>query len=182
VRLGKWVRLVGVMGATLLVVAWLGAGCGGDDGGEETKGPEEYARAMCEAMGKHADDLKGFMAEEQAFEDPSELGDFLADTAPVLKGLADDLGKVGPPADIKDWHEAMVAGLSDTADLFSELDELMDKPLEEAQGELEDLFAEMENIGEPLGDLGDLPAEYQEAFDNEPKCQKLEDILGELDW
>ncbi len=183
-RIGKWAKVIGVLGAMLLVVTWLGAGCGGGDdgGGEETTGPEDYAHAMCEALGKHADDIEKLGNTEMAFEDASEMQDFLAETAPVLQGLADDVEKIKPPADIKDWHDSLVAGLSDAAALFTKMDELLDKPMEEVLNEIEDLSAEMEDVGAPLGELADLPAEYQDAFANDPKCQEIEDKLGDLGW
>ena len=181
-RIGKRTKVVGVLGAMLLVVAWLGVGCGDGGGEEAAEGPEEYASLMCEAMGKHADDLEALMGDEMAFEDPSEMSDFLADAGPVLEALANDLEKVKPPADIKDWHLGMVSGLSDSAELFGEMKDILDKPMEEALEEIEDLTGRFEDMGAPLGELGDLPAEYQEAFQNEPKCQELQDVFGELNW
>jgi len=100
----------------------------------------------------------------------------MAQAVPVLKGIAKDLGKIDPPSEVEDWHDGMVSTMSLAADLFDQMGEALDKPIEEAMADLEELSSEMTDVEDPFGSMTDLPAEYQTAFEENPDCQELQDL------
>ena len=178
-KISKWARVLAISTA-VLVLAGLSVSCGGGGGKTEATGPDEYAKAVCEAIGKQyaeGEALFGGSAFENA-EDPSELQDAIAKAQPIVKAMADDLDKIKPPSEVKDWHESAVVGLTTAAELFGKLNDILDKPLEEAMNEITELQPELEGMDQPFGSLSDLPSEYQTAFENEPACQDL-DIFSE---
>lgn len=177
-----WKGIAGLLGIAVVVVAGVGVACGGG-GGEKAEGPEDYARVFCEAIGKHADDFAEVMAGMEGIEDIQDVGELqevFSDMAPVLEAMAEDLDKIDPPADAEQVHESIVAALSGGAEAVKELDEILDKPMEEAVAELGDFAERTEALGEGLGELEDLPAEYQTAFENEPECQDVKEIIEEM--
>jgi len=165
-----------------LLMVGLGLSCGGGGGGEkEAKGPDEYAKAVCEAVGKRFAEGETLFGEGSVLEnaeDPAELQDAIAKAQPLIQGMADYLDKIEPPSEVKDWHEGMVTGMTTAAELFGKLKDILDKPLDEAMAGITDLQPELEGLDASVGSLGDLPSEYQDAFENEPKCEGL-DILSE---
>jgi len=180
VKISKWARILAISTAVLMLMG-LSVSCGGDDGEKEVSGPDEYAKAVCQAVGKHYAEGEALFGESSAFEnaeDPSELQDAIAKAQPLVKAMADDLDKIKPPSEVKDWHEGTVAGLTTAAELFGELKDILDKPLEEAMDELTNLQPDLEGMDQPFGSISDLPAEYQDAFANEPECEGL-DFLNE---
>jgi hypothetical protein len=180
VKISKWARVLAISTAVLVLVG-LGVSCGGGGGEKEVSGPDEYAKAVCEAIGKHYAKGEALFGDNSAFqnaEDPSELQDAIAEAQPLVKAMADDMDKIKPPSEVKEWHESTVAGLTTAAELFGELKDILNKPLEEAMNELTDLEPELTGMEQPFGSVSDLPSEYQDAFANEPACEGL-DFLNE---
>jgi len=175
VKISKWARVL-VISTAVLALMGLSVSCGGDDE-KEVSGPDEYAKAVCQAVGEHYAEGEALFGESSALEnaeDPSELQDAIAEAQPLVKAMADDMDKIKPPSEVKEWHEATVAGLTMAAELFGELKDILDKPLEEAMNELTDLQPDLEEMDQPFGSLSDLPSEYQDAFANEPECEGLD--------
>ena len=107
-----WKGIAGLLGIAVVVMAGVGVACGGG-GGEKVEGPEDYARAFCEALGKHADDfteVMGGMEDIEDIQDVGELQEVFSDMAPVLEGMAEDLDKIDPPADVGQVHESIFEG------------------------------------------------------------------------
>jgi len=190
VKISKWAKVLMISTMALLMVG-LSMSCGGGDdnggggGGDSAKtsanSPEEYAQAVCDAIGKYYAEGETLFGDSSAFEnaqDPAELQDAIAKAQPLIQGMADDLDKIEPPSEVKDWHEGMVTGMTTAAELFGKLKDILDKPLDEAMAGITDLQPELEGLDASFGSLQDLPSEYQDAFENEPKCQGL-DILSE---
>ncbi len=178
-KISKWARVLAISTAVLVLMG-LSVSCGGDGDEKEVSGPDEYAKAVCQAVGKHyaeGEALFGGSALENA-EDPGEMQDAIAKAQPLIEAMADDLDKIKPPSEVKDWHDDTVAGLEMAAELFGELKDILNKPLEEAMNELTDLQPDLEGMDQPFGSVSDLPSEYQDAFANEPECQGL-DFLNE---
>jgi len=183
VKIGKWIKAAGMIAAiSMLGLAVLSIGCGGDDdnggggGGKSADTPEEYAAAVCETLAGGIGEMETLFSGETAFDDPSQLQDAIDEVQPAVEQLAKDLDKIDPPSEIKDWHNSAVDAMAQAADLFDKLSGILDKPLDEAMAEMEELMPELEGMQEPFG-LEDLPQEYQDAFENDSKCQEL-DILG----
>ena len=189
-KIGKWAKVLMISTMALLMVG-LSVSCGGGDdkggggGGDSAKtsanSPEEYAQVVCDTIGKRSAEVEALFGDSSALEnaeDPAELQDAIAKAQPVVKGLADDLDKIEPPSEVKDWHEGMVTGMTTAAELFGKLKDILDKPLDEAMAGITDLQPELEGLDASFGSLSDLPSEYQDAFKNEPKCEGL-DILSE---
>jgi hypothetical protein len=186
VKISKWAKVLMISIMALLMVG-LSVSCGGGgddkssgggDGGAKTSAssPDEYAQVVCDTIGKRSAEVEALFGDSSAFknaEDPAELQDAIAKAQPVVKGLADDLDKIEPPSEIKDWHENMVTSMAGAAELFGEMKDILDKPLDEAMAEITDLQPKFDALSDPFGSLSDLPQEYQDAFDNEPKCQDL---------
>jgi hypothetical protein len=183
VKISKWAKVLAIS-AVVLLMAGLSAGCGGggDDGGggggkTETSGPDEYAKAVCDAIGKRYAEGEALFGDNSALEnaeDPAALQDAIAKAQPLVQGMADDLGDIKPPSEIKDWHEGMVTSMTATAELFGELKDILDKPLEEAMAGITELQSRFDELQDPFGSLSDLPQEYQDAFENDSKCQELD--------
>jgi hypothetical protein len=66
--------------------------------------------------------------------------------------------------------------MSAAADLFSQMGDALDKPLDEAMADITDLSTEMGDLDNPFGSMGDLPEEYQTAFENNADCQDLQNL------
>ncbi|OFW62483.1 MAG: hypothetical protein A2Y74_04245 [Actinobacteria bacterium RBG_13_63_9] len=180
-KISKWARVLAISTAVLALVG-LSVSCGGGgDGEKEATGPDDYAKAVCQAIGKYYAEGEALFGDSSALEnaeDPGELQDAIEKAQPLVKGMADDLDKIKPPSEVKDWHEGTVAGLTTAAELFGELKDILDKPLEEAMAEITELQPELEGMADTFGSISDLPSEYQDAFENEPECANL-DIFGE---
>jgi hypothetical protein len=186
VKIGKWAKVLAIS-AVVLLMAGLSMSCGGGDddkssgggdGGAKTSAssPEEYAQVVCDTIGKRYAEGEALFGDSSAFEnaeDPAALQDAIAKAQPLVQGMADDLGDIEPPSEINDWHENMVTSMAGAAELFGEMKDILDKPLEEAMAEITDLQPKFDALSDPFGSLSDLPQEYQDAFDNEPKCQDL---------
>ena len=189
-KISKWAKVLAISTVVLLMVGLsVSCGGGGDNGGSGDNGgggdsakksadsPEEYAKAVCGAIGERYAEGEALFGDNSAFEsaeDPADLKDAIAKAQPLIEGMADDLDKINPPSEIKDWHESLVTGMTTAADLFGELSDILDKPLDEAMGEIADLQSRFDEMGDPFGSLGNLPSEYQDAFENEPKCEDLD--------
>ena len=180
-KISKWARVLAISTAVLALVG-LSVSCGGGgDGEKEATGPDDYAKAVCQAIGKYYAEGEALFGDSSVLEnaeDPAELQDAIAKAQPLIQGMADDLDKIKPPSEVKDWHESMVTGMTTAAELFGELKDILDKPLDEAMAGITDLQPELEGLDASFGSLQDLPSEYQDAFANEPKCEGL-DILSE---
>lgn len=166
--------------ALLLVTMASMSACGGDDNGGnggEAEGPEEYAKLVCETLGDRFNELSDMM-QGADFEDPDQMRDAISDARPIFDDLADDLDGIKAPSDIQEWHNSLVTTLSQASEVFGKLEDVLDKPLEEALAAMEELAPELEAMEEPFEGVADLPQEYRDAFENEPACQDL-DILEE---
>ena len=176
-KISEWAKVLAISTVALLMVG-LSMSCGGDGGAKKSaSSPEEYAQVVCDTIGKRSAEVETLFGDSSALEnaeDPGQLQDAIAKAQPVVKGLADDLDKIEPPSEIKDWHENMVTAMAGAAELFGELKDILDKPLDEAMAEITDLQPKFDELGDPFGSLSDLPQEYQDAFDNESKCQDLD--------
>jgi hypothetical protein len=188
VKIRKWMKVIALMSAMLLLLG-LSASCGGggdnkDGGGgggsakTSANSPEEYAQAVCGTLAGRIGELDSLINGDTAFDDPSQLKDAIDKAEPVIKEMAKDLDKISPPADVKDWHQNMVAAMNQAANLFGKLGDILNKPLDQAMADMESLSPELENMQEPFAGLSDLPQAYQDAFNNDSKCQEL-DILGQ---
>ena len=186
--LGKRAKVIGMLSAVLLVVAAAGIGCGGGDssgngngGGDggndssakQASGPDEYATQVCDVLGKYIDDITAVFNGNTNLDDPAQQQEAAAKMSTMFMGMADDLDKINPPSDVKDLHEGMVSALRSIADLSDQMSKALDKPLAEAATEIEDISAKMGDAGTPLNSLGDMPADYQKAFENNDKCKEL---------
>jgi hypothetical protein len=145
-------------------------------GGTTSKDAEEYASDFCNAVGKYADDIQAVSDSTADMEDPTAMKDMIDQMIPILEGLAKDLDKIDPPSDVQDWHEGLVSGMGAAADLFTQMSDALDKPLDEAMAEITDLSTQMSDMEDPFGSMGDLPAEYQTALEENKDCQALEDL------
>jgi hypothetical protein len=172
----KWAKVLAIS-TVVLLMAGLSVSCGGGGGKKSANSPDEYAGQVCDAIGKRSAEVETLFGDSSAFgnaEDPAQLQDAIAKAQPVIQGMADDLGKIEPPSEVKDWHEGMVTGMTATAELFGELKDVLDKPLDEAIAGITDLQSRFDELQDPFGSLSDLPSEYQDAFNNDPKCQGLD--------
>ncbi|MDI6856769.1 MAG: hypothetical protein QME71_00405 [Dehalococcoidia bacterium] len=181
-KIGKWPGLAGAVVVSLLVAVTLMSGCGGDDdgnggGGGAAESPDEYAKQVCETLGDRFNELDRLM-EGSDFEDPEQLREAIDEARPVLEDLSNDLDDIDPPAEVEEWHDSMVSALSQASELFGKLGDVLDKPLDEAMGALEELMPELEEMQTAFAGVGELPQEYQDAFENEPACADLE-LLSE---
>jgi hypothetical protein len=98
-------------------------------------------------------------------EDPTAMKDFIDQMVPIFEGISKDLGKIEPPDEDADWHEGLVSGMSEIADLFAQMGDALDKPLDEAMTDITDLSSEISDTNDPFSSMGDLPEEYQTAFE-----------------
>lgn len=182
-KIGKWPALAGAAVASLLVAATLMSGCGGGDeengggGGGSAETPEEYAKQVCETLGDRFSKLDRLM-EGSDIEDPEQLRDAIDEVRPALEEMSNDLDDIDPPAEVEEWHDNMVSALSQASELFGKLGDVLDKPLDEAMGALEELMPELEEMQTAFAGASDLPQEYQDAFANEPACAGL-DMLSQ---
>lgn len=175
----RWKAIPGLVGIAVLVMAGVGVACGG---GEEKKaeGPEDYARVFCDAFGKHAEDFSELienMEDIQDAEDVEALRETLSDMAPLFEDLAVDLEKVDPPKDIEQLHQDMVSAFSGAAEFAREFEQLLEKPMGEVMEEMEEFAQRSEAFGKAFDALGDFPPEYQAAFESEPKCQEIKELM-----
>ena len=181
-------KVIGMLSAVLLVVAAAGIGCGGSDssgnsnsGGDsgngssakQASGPDEYATQVCDALGKYADDMDALFNGDTNLDDPAQQQEAASKMSTMFKGMANDLDKINPPSDVKDLHEGMVSALLSIADLSDQMNKALDKPLDEAMADIEDISAKMGDAGTPLNSMGDMPTDYQQAFENNDKCKEL---------
>ncbi|MCJ7491163.1 MAG: hypothetical protein MUP15_03275 [Dehalococcoidia bacterium] len=196
-------RFIGALAAMLVIATTLTLGCGGggdkidfssgggdkDNGtasasndsegsgtSKQAKGADEYASQFCGALNKYADDIQGLTTAETDMEDPAAMQDFIDQMVPLFEGISKDLDKINPPSEAADWHNGLVEGMSAAADLFSQMGDALDKPLDEAMAEITDLSTEMSDLDNPFGSMGDLPEEYQTAFENNADCQDLQNL------
>jgi hypothetical protein len=187
VKITRRGRLIGILAASVSVAAVLMAACGGGDGGSLTEqisggsgkqasGPDDYASAVCNVIGKYAGDIEELSNSQADFEDPSAMKDAVDQAVPVLEGLSKDLDKIDPPSEIADWHEGLVSGMQMAADLFDRMGSALDKPLDEAMADIEDLTTEMAGMEDPFGSMSDLPDDYQQAFEDNADCQAIQDL------
>lgn len=188
-----------MLAAVLTVGALLACACGGSgekidlsggggdsgsaskDSGEsgssaQAKGADEYASQFCGALSKYADDIQELSNTEADMEDPAAMKDFIDQMVPLFEGISKDLDKINPPSEVADWHNGMVSGMSAAADLFSQMGDALDKPLDEAMAEITDLSSKASDMEDPFGSLGDLPDEYQTAFEDNADCQDLQSL------
>ena len=143
---------------------------------KQAKGADEYASQFCGALGKYADDIQALSTAETDMEDPAAMQDFIDQMVPLFEGISKDLDKINPPSEAADWHNGLVEGMSAAADLFNQMGDALDKPLDEAMAEITDLSTEMNDLDNPFGSMGDLPEEYQTAFENNADCQDLQNL------
>ncbi len=185
----------------LVIAAMLTLGCGGggdkidltgggdsgnnststskDSGGatsKQAKGADDYSSQVCKAIGKYADDIQELSNANADMEDPAAMKDFIGQMVPVFEGISKDLDKINPPDEVADWHNSMVSGMSTAADLFSQMGDALDKPLDEAMADITDLSSQMSDMEDPFGSMTDLPTEYQTAFENNSDCQDLQNL------
>ena len=180
----------------LLAVAAMTFGCGGKDKGgvgdignqnkpassdnsgssKQAKNADEYATQFCGAVSKYADDINKLMNSDTNSDDPTQMKQMISDMVPLFQGLSKDLDKINPPDDAKEWHDGLVTGLSSAADLFGKMSDAMNKPIDEAMTDITNLYDEMSNMEDPFGSIGDPPAGYQDAFQNNAKCQELQNM------
>jgi hypothetical protein len=153
----------------------------GDDGqnsdsGGSSKDANDYASKVCKAISKYADDIEEMSNSDASFEDPEAMKDMMSQAVPVLEGISRDMDKVDPPSDVEDWHNGMVSTMSMAADLFDRMSQALDKPIEDAMTELEELSSEMGDMEDPFTSMTDLPAEYQTAFEENDDCKELQNL------
>lgn len=170
--------------AACLLTALFAVSCGGG-GGTSTDTPEAYVQAFCEAIGGHTDlfeqlgalDTSGAVDDAAAIESLQDAVDIVA---PGLSGLSDDLNDIDPPGEIAQQHEDMVAAFAASADTMEQAGELFDQPLSEAVAGLDEFQTSADQIGQSFDGIGDFPAEYQQAAQDEEACQALEDAFNSL--
>jgi hypothetical protein len=196
-------RFIGALAALLVIATTLTLGCGGggdkidfssggggkDNGtataskdsegsgtSKQAKGADEYASQFCGTISKYADDIQQLSTADTNMEDPAAMKDFIDQMVPLFEGISKDLDKINPPSEVADWHNGLVAGMAEVADLFSQMGDALDKPLDEAMTEITDLSSQLSDTGDPFGSMSDLPAEYQTAFENNADCQDLQSL------
>ncbi len=132
----------------------------------------DYASEVCGAVAKYATDIQDLTNATTDIEDVAAMKDFVDQMRPLFEKLADDLDKIKPPSDVEDWHNNLVTGLNDAADIMDQMSAALEKPLEEAMTDFMDLSTRMNDMEDPFT-LSDLPDEYQAAFNENPDCQDL---------
>ena len=110
---------------------------------------------------------------DTSLDDSTQQQEAASKMSTMFKGMANDLDKINPPSDVKDLHEGMVSALLAIADLSDQMNKALDKPLDEAMADIEDISAKMGDAGTPLNSMGDMPTDYQQAFENNDKCKEL---------
>ena len=102
----KLTRSLLAVAAVLVVPASLACG-GGDDTGSD----DDYVVAFCDARRQFSTDLDAAIKQVSA----AGGGEFdkVSDT---FEELANDFDEMKPPEDVKDWHDAAVKQLNETAD------------------------------------------------------------------
>lgn len=175
-RIGGGTRLVGALAALLAVGAMFIWACGGGGSSGDAKTADDYASKFCGALSQYADHLQDLSNTQADMEDPAAMKDFIDQMVPIFTGISQDLDKIDPPPEVADWHNGMVSGMSAAADIFSQMSAALDKPLDEAMAEITDLSSKMAGAEDPFSAVGDLPEEYQTAFDNNAKCQDLQKL------
>jgi len=181
VRITGKARFVGALAALLTISAMLASACGGggDSGSgssKQAKGADEYASQFCGALSKYADDIQELSNSQADMEDPAAMKDFIDQMVPLFEGISKDLDKINPPSEVADWHNGLVSGMSAAADLFSQMSGALDKPLDEAMTEITDLSSQMSEMEDPFASMGELPEEYQTAFENNADCKDLQSL------
>lgn len=177
----RWASIAGLLGIVVVVMAGVGVACGGEEE-KEAEGPEDYARVFCDAFGKHAEDFSELienMEDIEEAEDVEALRETLSDMGPLFEDLAGDLQKVDPPKDVEQLHQDVVSALSGAAEFAREFEELLEKPAGEAIEEMAEFGERVEAFEGPFGTLRDFPPEYQAAFESEPKCQEVRELILE---
>lgn len=158
----KWL----LVPAALLALVTVAAACGGDDDGGGAGTDESYVKGVCQAFEKFNDDMdEAFTDLEEKFaeiEDDDDFEKVMEDAfkalAGPLKDFANDLGKVKPPADVKEYHDELVVAAKAAAEAYEKGDvELEEDPFED--------------IPEPPQDVQD---RLQAVAENEPACQGLD--------
>jgi outer membrane murein-binding lipoprotein Lpp len=127
-----------VRAAALAAVAGiLLAGCGSQK--HEPLSKPAYERELRAAIGVLNSDLTKLGPAAEAA--PKQVAGRIEQIQEAIRGAADRLDKVEPPADIRDAHEQLVDGLRELADEFDESREAAEKgnaeELREAQESLE---------------------------------------------
>lgn len=177
----RWVSIASILGIAVLLMATLGAACGGEEE-KKAEGPEEYAQVFCDAFGKHAEDFGALVEKMEGFEDIEDieaLRGVLSDMAPLFEGLAEDLGEIEPPEEIEQLHQDVVSAFSTGGEVAREFQELLEKPAGEAIEEMGEFAERSESFGEAFDALGGFPPEYRAAFESEPKCQEIRELMPE---
>ncbi|MGB6838333.1 MAG: hypothetical protein WBF66_11620 [Dehalococcoidia bacterium] len=175
----RWKGIPGLVGIAVLVMAGVGVACGGEEE-KKAEGPEDYAQVFCDAFGKHAEDFGALVQKMEGFQDIEDieaLREVLSDMAPLFEDLAEDLGEIDPPKDIEQLHQDVVSAFSTGGEVAREFEQLLEKPMGEVVEEMEEFAQRSEAFGEAFDALGSFPPEYQAAFESEPKCQEIKELM-----
>ena len=173
--------------ALALLIGAVAIACGG--GGDDkvrAETPEEYARAVCEAMAKHSGEFEEIGEQLATFDEDlspdnlSPLGDLLALMGPTLRGLAKDLGDIEPPSDAKEQHDNIVSTFDEAGQAFEDAEDLLEKPFAEAMEGFAEFGERFDSLGEGFDAFEAAGPEYEEALQNEPACQALEDVFTQF--
>jgi len=178
-KISKWAKVLAISTMALLMVG-LSLSCGGgsDNGGgsniakKSASSPDEYAGQVCDALSKYVADLETLMNGDMQADDASQLKDAVAKMGPMFTGMSADMKKIDPPSDIADWHNSAVAAFAQAGDLMGQMEKVLDKPIDEAMAEITDLSTQLNDNG-AFDALSSPPTEYEDAFQNNAKCQEL---------
>jgi hypothetical protein len=142
---------------------------------KQAKGADDYASQVCGVLSNYTDDIAALSNGPSDAEDTGALKDYVNSMVPVLNGISKDMDKINPPSEVADWHDGVVSGMSDAAELMGKMGDALDKPLDEAMTEITDLSSDMDNLSNPLA-MTDLPDDYQQAFKDNADCQALQNL------
>lgn len=136
------------------------AACGGDDGGGGGTGSDEqYVGAICSALLTFQDDLAKVVAGAKGDETDEEAAKLIVE--PLEKYLS-NLKKAKPPADVKEYHNDVVAKTTDAVKKIKE-----DKNL--------DAFNEIQDSKEPPQKIKD---RLNAAAEKNEDCVKADFTFG----
>ena len=170
-KISKWAKVLTISTMALLMVG-LSVSCGGGGDKKTAKSPDEYAGQVCDALSKYVADLETLMNSDMQGDDPSQLKDAVSQMGPMFTSMSADMKKIDPPSDIADWHNSAVAAFAQAGDLMGQMEKVLDKPLDEAMAEITDLSTQLNDNG-AFDALSSPPTEYEDAFQNNAKCQEL---------
>jgi len=109
--------LASILAALALALA---AGCGGsDNSATKTQSKADYSRQVEQTRTTLSEAFTDIGKGIGKNASPKDIGSRLDQGATALNDAADRFAKIAPPAEVKDAHAKLVAGLRELADVFA---------------------------------------------------------------